>query len=196
MTSRSNGWYDMEFRLDYLFKPSTPSAEMETSMFAIVEASGRQYQLEAGRFVDLDLHELNDGDEFVFDRVLMLVNGKDSTLGAPLVEGAKVIGKVLSTGRTKKIIVYHQKPKKGTRKKQGHRQSFTRVLVDSIVLNDKVLAKAEERQAKPEAKTVEAAPKAKPAKEPAKTDKKPEAKAAKTSGETKTEKKPESKSKK
>ncbi len=167
-------------------------------MFAIVEASGRQYQLEAGRFVDLDLQELNDGDEFVFDRVLMLVNGKDSTLGAPVVEGAKVIGKVLSTGRSKKIIVYHQKPKKGTRKKQGHRQHFTRVLVDSIVLNDKVLAKAEERQAKAETKPkAETAPK--PAKEPAKQAKKPEAKESKKASgasETKTAKKPESKPKK
>jgi large subunit ribosomal protein L21 len=137
------------------WQASTPSAEMETLMFAIVEASGRQYQLEAGRFVDLDLQELNDGDEFVFDRVLMLVNGKDSTLGAPLVEGAKVIGKVLSNGRSRKIIVYHQKPKKGTRKKQGHRQGFTRVHIDSILLNDKVLAKAEPRPEK-----AEAAPKA------------------------------------
>jgi large subunit ribosomal protein L21 len=177
------------------WQASTPSAEMETLMFAIVEASGRQYQLEAGRFVDLDLQELNDGDEFVFDRVLMLVNGKDSTLGAPLVEGAKVIGKVLSNGRSRKIIVYHQKPKKGTRKKQGHRQGFTRVHIDSILLNDKVLAKAEPRPEK-----AEAAPKAKaekPAKEPAKTAKKPaaEAKATKPK-ETKTTKKPESKPKK
>lgn len=114
-------------------------------MFAIVEASGRQYQLEAGKFVDIDAIAAKEGEEFVFDRVLMLVNGTESTLGQPLIEGAKVIGKVLSNGKGRKIIVYKQKPKKGTRKKQGHRQLFTRVLVDSIVLKDKVLAKSEKR---------------------------------------------------
>jgi large subunit ribosomal protein L21 len=114
-------------------------------MFAIVEASGRQYQLEAGKFVDIDVADAEAGQEFVFDRVLMLVNGKESTLGQPLIEGAKVIGKVLAHQKAAKIIVYKQRPKKGTRKKQGHRQPFTRVLVDAIVLNDKVLAKAEKR---------------------------------------------------
>lgn len=114
-------------------------------MFAIVEASGRQYQLEAGKFVDIDATDAEVGAELVFDRVLMLVNGKDSTLGQPLIEGAKVVGKVLANKKAAKIIVYKMRPKKGTRKKQGHRQSFTRVLVDSIVLNDKVLAKAEKR---------------------------------------------------
>jgi large subunit ribosomal protein L21 len=117
-------------------------------MFAIVEASGRQYQLEAGRFIDIDSQEIDAGGEFIFDRVLMIVNGSDSTVGSPLVEGAKVVGKVLHNGRDRKIIVYKQKPKKGTRKKQGHRQLFTRVLIDSIVLKDKVLAKAEEREPK------------------------------------------------
>jgi large subunit ribosomal protein L21 len=112
-------------------------------MFAIVEASGRQYQLEAGKFIDIAAVSAKEGDQFVFDRVLMIVNGAESTFGQPVIEGAKVIGKVLSHGKARKIIVYKQRPKKGTRKKQGHRQLFTRVLVDSIVLNDKVLSKSE-----------------------------------------------------
>jgi large subunit ribosomal protein L21 len=112
-------------------------------MFAIVEASGRQFKLEAGKFVDIDLIPNATGDEYVFERVLMLVDNEQSTLGKPLVDGAKVVGKVLSHGKARKIIVYKQRPKKGTRKKQGHRQEFTRVLVDSIVLNDKILAKNE-----------------------------------------------------
>jgi large subunit ribosomal protein L21 len=115
-------------------------------MFAIVESSGRQYQLEAGRFVDIDSTSANPGDEFVFDRVLMLVNGKESTVGAPLIEGARVIATVLEHGRQRKIIVYHQKPKKGTRKKQGHRQGYTRMLVQSIHLKEEVLAKAEAKK--------------------------------------------------
>jgi large subunit ribosomal protein L21 len=110
-------------------------------MLAIVEACGRQYQLEAGRFIDIDLSDYEPGQEFVFDKVLMLVDGKSSTVGTPHIEGAKVTGKVLSHGKGSKIIVYKMRPKKRTRKKQGHRQEFTRVLIDRIELNDKVLAK-------------------------------------------------------
>lgn len=111
-------------------------------MYAIVESSGRQYQLETGRFVDIDLIPVEPGQEFVFQNVLMIVNGGDSQVGAPFVEGAKVTGRVLLHGRDRKIIVYHQRPKKGTRKKQGHRQGYTRVYVDAIAVNDKVLAQA------------------------------------------------------
>ncbi len=145
-------------------------------MFAIVEACGRQYQLEAGRFVDVDLTEGEEGAAFVFDKILMIVDGANSTMGAPFIEGAKVSGKILSHHKTKKIIVYHMKPKKGTRKKQGHRQHYTRILIDSIELKDKVLAKAEERQAKP----------AKAAKVPAvKTEAKKSDKSAKAGAEPK-----------
>ena len=122
-------------------------------MFAIVEACGRQYHLEAGRFIDCELNAaLKEGDAYVFDRVLMIVNGKDSTVGTPLIDGAKVTGRVLTHGRGAKILVYHQRPKKGTRKKQGHRQAYTRVIIDSISIKDKVVAKAEpkERAAKGE----------------------------------------------
>ncbi len=111
-------------------------------MFAIVEASGRQFQLEAGRFVDVDLTDGKEGDQYVFESVLMLVDGDKSTVGKPFIDGAKVTCKMLGHGKSKKIIVYHMKPKKGTRKKQGHRQHYTRILVESIKLNDKVLAES------------------------------------------------------
>ncbi len=137
-------------------------------MFAIVEACGRQYQLEAGRFVDLDLADASTGDAFQFDKVLMLVDGANSTLGVPYVEGAKVTGRVLAHMKAKKIIVYHMKPKKGTRKKQGHRTHYTRVIIDTIELKDKVLAKAEpkaEKKVAPEKAVAEKKPVA--AKQPA-----------------------------
>lgn len=126
-------------------------------MFAIVEAFGRQFQLEAGRFVDVDLTDGAEGDQFVFDRVLMLVDGEKSTLGAPFIDGAKVEGRILKHGKAKKIIVYHMRPKKGTRKKQGHRQHYTRVLIDTIKLNNEVLSKSEEKA--PRAKKAEPAAK-------------------------------------
>src|SRR5262249_9631406 len=133
-------------------------------MYAIVEASGRQYQLEAGRFVDIDLVGCEPGDAYVFERVLMIVNGKDSQLGSPLLEGAKVNGRVLSHGKGRKIIVYKQRPKKGTRKKQGHRQTFTRVFIDSIQVNDKVLAEAKTSAAPAPARQKPAKEEAAPAK--------------------------------
>jgi large subunit ribosomal protein L21 len=158
-------------------------------MFAIVEACGRQYQLEAGRFVDVDLTEGEAGAAFVFDKILMIVDGANSTLGAPFIEGAKVSGKILSHHKTKKIIVYHMKPKKGTRKKQGHRQHYTRILIDSIELKDKVLAKAEERGARPAraAKTADTT-------EAKKSDKSAEPKKAKAADKKPAEKKAEPKS--
>lgn len=113
-------------------------------MYAIVESSGRQYQLEAGRFVDIDLVETEPGKEFVFDRVLMIVDGDKSKVGSPVLNGAKVTGRVLSHGRGRKIIVYKMKPKKGTRRKQGHRQGYTRVFIDSIEVEGKVVAEAKE----------------------------------------------------
>src|SRR5262249_42055203 len=149
-------------------------------MYAIVEASGRQYQLEAGRFVDIDLVGAEPGDAYVFERVLMIVNGKDSQLGSPFLEGAKVNARVLSHGKERKIIVYKQRPKKGTRKKQGHRQHFTRVYIDSIQLNDKVIAEAKVQAPAPSkasAKPGEAAPEKKAAE--------PKAKAKEKSGEPK-----------
>ncbi|HMY55217.1 MAG TPA: 50S ribosomal protein L21 [Candidatus Obscuribacter sp.] len=122
-------------------------------MFAIVEACGRQYELQPGRFIDIDMTGEEEGATHVFDRVLMIVDGDKSTVGQPYVKGAKVTGKVISKlevneahGRvqsnikTAKVIVYHQKPKKGTRKKAGHRVQLTRVMVDSITVDEKVVA--------------------------------------------------------
>jgi len=125
-------------------------------MFAIVEACGRQYELHAGRYIDIDMSGEEEGTTHVFDRVLMLVDGASSTVGAPYIQGAKVTGKVISklevnevhgriqsTIKATKVIVYHMKSKKGTRKKQGHRVQSTRVMIDSIELDNKVVAKAE-----------------------------------------------------
>ncbi|MBI4533335.1 MAG: 50S ribosomal protein L21 [Candidatus Melainabacteria bacterium] len=115
-------------------------------MYAIVEASGRQYQLEAGRFVDIDLVSEPVGQTLVFEQVLMIVNGQESHLGQPYVDGAKVMGHVLSHGKERKIIVYKQRPKKGTRKKQGHREQYTRIFVDSIQLKGEMLAEAKKAE--------------------------------------------------
>lgn len=104
----------------------------ENKMYAIVETGGKQYQVEEGRYVDVELLDGEKDSKVVFDKIVMVVNGKKSKVGQPYVSGASVEGKIVIHGRDKKIIVYKQRPKKGYRKKQGHRQGYTRVMISKI----------------------------------------------------------------
>ena len=101
-------------------------------MYAIVETGGKQYQVEEGRYVDIELLDGEKDSKVVFDKIVMIVNGKKSKVGQPYVSGASAEGKIVLHGRAKKIIVYKQRPKKGYRKKQGHRQGYTRVMISKI----------------------------------------------------------------
>ena len=101
-------------------------------MYAIVETGGKQYQVEEGRYVDVELLEGEADAKVVFDKIVMIVNGKKSKVGQPYVSGASAEGKIVKHDRAKKVIVYKQRPKKGYRKKQGHRQGFTRVMISKI----------------------------------------------------------------
>lgn len=155
-------------------------------MYAVVEAGGRQYQLSSGRYVDVDMVSGEPESEFVFDRVLMIVNGDQSMVGKPLVSGAKVKGKIISHGRGSKLVVYKYRAKKGTRKRTGHRQGFTRIFIDSISLNDKVLSESKDQGKKAPAEVKKASEK--PAKQSAAPAEKPAAKktpAKKAAGEPK-----------
>lgn len=101
-------------------------------MYAIVETGGKQYKLEEGRYVDIELLDADADSKVVFDKIVMLVNGKKSKVGQPYVSNATVDGTIVKHDKAKKVIVYKQRPKKGYRKKQGHRQQFTRVMVNKI----------------------------------------------------------------
>ena len=116
-------------------------------MYAIVETGGKQYQVEEGRYVDVELLGEEKDAKVVFDKVVMIVNGKKSKVGQPYVANAKVEGVILKTDRAKKIIVYKQRPKKGYRKKQGHRQEFTRVMISKIRTSAKKSSKEESTEA-------------------------------------------------
>ena len=113
-------------------------------MYAIVETGGKQYPMTEGRYVDIELLEDEKDSKVVFDKVVMLVNGKKSKVGQPYVEKATVEGTVMNHDKAKKIIVYKQRPKKGYRKKQGHRQGFTRVMITKIRTTAAKSAKTEE----------------------------------------------------
>ena len=119
-------------------------------MFAIVETGGKQYQVEEGRYVDIELLEGETDSKVVFDKIVMLVNGKKSKVGQPYVSGASVEGKIMKHDKAKKIIVFKQRPKKGYRKKQGHRQQFTRVMISKIRTSAKKSTKEETAEASAE----------------------------------------------
>lgn len=104
----------------------------DKKMYAIVETGGKQYQVEEGRYVDVELLNQEADSKVVFENIVMIVNGKKSKVGQPYVAGASVEGVVVKEDKSKKIIVFKQRPKKGYRKKQGHRQGFTRVMINKI----------------------------------------------------------------
>jgi large subunit ribosomal protein L21 len=111
-------------------------------MYAIVEEGGKQYKLEEGRYLDIELLDAKENEKITFDKIVMLVNGKKSVIGQPYVKNATDNGTIVKHDKAKKIIVYKQRPKKGYRKKQGHRQQFTRVMISKI--NTKASKKTEE----------------------------------------------------
>ena len=111
--------------------------------YAIVEIGGTQIRVEPGRFYDINLLAADPDSNYTIDKVLLVSNNDDVTVGRPYVEGATVEGTVMRHRRGKKVIVYKMQPKKKTRKKRGHRQELTRLMIDSISLNGSVIAKAE-----------------------------------------------------
>lgn len=101
-------------------------------MYAVVETGGKQYRIESGNIFKVDLVDVDPGKEFVIDRILLIGDGDDVRIGNPCVAQAQVSTTVMRHGRHKKVIVFKKKPKKGTKKKQGHRQYFTELKVNEI----------------------------------------------------------------
>ena len=103
--------------------------------YAIVEISGRQFWVETGKYYDLNRIPTELGKEITLNRVLLVNNDGELLIGKPYLESVKVKGKILEHLRGRKVIVYKMRPKKKTRKKQGHRQELTRVLIEEITIN-------------------------------------------------------------
>lgn len=101
-------------------------------MYAIIETGGKQYSVSEGDVVFVEKLEVEDGATVTFDKVLAVGGEAGLTVGAPTVAGATVSAKVLKTGKAKKVIIFKYKPKKGYRKKQGHRQPYTKVQIEKI----------------------------------------------------------------
>ena len=103
--------------------------------YAIVEISGRQFCIETGKYYDLNRIPTELGKEITLNRVLLANDNGELLIGNPYLESVKVKGKILEHLRGRKTIVYKMRPKKKTRKKQGHRQDLTRVLIEEININ-------------------------------------------------------------
>ena len=110
----------------------------ETS--AIVEASGQQFWLQPNRYYDLDRLQAGVDETVTLENVLLVKDAKGTTLGQPFVKDATVELKVMDHRRGPKVIVYKMRPKKKTRRKNGHRQELTRVMVQSIKVGGKAIS--------------------------------------------------------
>ncbi len=103
--------------------------------YAIVEISGRQFWIETGKYYDFNKIAIELGKQITLNRVLLFNNDGDLLIGNPYLKSVKITGKILEHFRGTKNIVYKMRPKKKTRKKQGHRQELTRVLIEDIIRN-------------------------------------------------------------
>ena len=106
----------------------------ENNLFAIAETSGRQFLFKVNRYYDLDKINAKEKEKITLNNILLIKDNKNISIGKPYIKNAKVELEVMSHLRDKKIIVYKMRPKKKTRRKMGHRQELTRVMVKSITI--------------------------------------------------------------
>ena len=101
-------------------------------MHAIIETGGKQYKVTEGDTLFIEKLEAEAGQAITFDKVLAILDGDKATFGAPVVEGASVAATVVKNGKGKKVRIFTYNPKKGYRKRQGHRQPYTKVQIGAI----------------------------------------------------------------
>ena len=139
-------------------------------MFAVIKTGGKQYRVAADQEIVIEKLEGEAGDTLVFGEVLMIGDGDNVNVGAPLISGAQVVGEVVEQTRSAKVITFKKKPRNTYRRKLGHRQHQTVIKITEILAKGGAVAKKSER--KPELKVEAAAPakkvKAKAAAAPAK----------------------------
>lgn len=101
-------------------------------MYAIIETGGKQYRVQEGDVIFIEKLDVAAEDAVSFDKVVAVGKDDGLVMGAPLVDGAAVTGKVIKNGKSKKITVFTYRPKKDSKRKMGHRQPYTKVQIESI----------------------------------------------------------------
>ena len=117
---------------------NTTNNSKSNELYAIAETSGQQFWFEENKYYDIDRLNAKEKDKITLEKVLLLKDKETINIGKPYVKDAKIELEVISHRRDKKILVYKMRPKKKTRRKMGHRQELTRVMVKSISLGKSV----------------------------------------------------------
>jgi len=104
-------------------------------MLAVIKTGGKQYIVTPGQKIKIEKLDKETDSEVIFDEVLLVEKGKKIEIGTPFVEGAKIIGKIISQGKAKKVIVFKYKQKTRYKVKKGHRQPYTEVEIKTINLD-------------------------------------------------------------
>ena len=101
-------------------------------MYAVIETGGKQYRVQEGDTVFVEKLGVDEGEEITFDKVIALSNDNGFVIGAPYVDGVKVLAKAVKNGKEKKVVIFKFKAKKNYRNKKGHRQPYTKVQIEKI----------------------------------------------------------------
>ena len=117
-------------------KTSSNNSSKSNELYAIAETSGQQFWFEENKYYDIDRLNAKEKDKITLEKILLLKDKNSINIGKPYVKDAKIELEVVSHRRDKKILVYKMRPKKKTRRKMGHRQELTRVMVKSITLGE------------------------------------------------------------
>ena len=113
--------------------PKAYNVKVIYSMYVIVDIQGQQFKVQKDQKLFVHRIDANEGDSVEFDKVLLIENDSDITIGSPTVVGAKVVVEILSHVKGDKVLVFKKKRRKGYRKLNGHRQQFSRVIVKDII---------------------------------------------------------------
>jgi len=136
-------------------KNSSNNSSESNELYAIAETSGQQFWFEVDRYYDIDRLNAKEKDKITLEKVLLLKDKNTISIGKPYVKDAQIELEVVSHKRDKKILVYKMRPKKKTRRKMGHRQELTRVMVKSITIgksNPKAKSSSKKETVKKETK--------------------------------------------
>jgi large subunit ribosomal protein L21 len=126
-----------------------PDRGGKTNMYAVFETGGKQYRVKAGDILSVERLKAETGERIEFDKVLAYSDGASLSVGKPYLSGVKAVGKVLENGKGRKLVIFKFKAKKDYRKKQGHRQLYTMIEIESFIVNGQTAGKIKAKETAP-----------------------------------------------